>query len=354
MATRMSKLRSVLAVCAWLPGCTALVESAIDKKPAHEESGSDPDAGDGRDAGGGGRDGSPDADGGETDVDSSTSGEPDTGTSDDGSAPPDGSHGAGKICVGYNYACGIAAAGTITCWGANAENQHRLPADRTYLDLACGDYHSCGIDSAGALVCAGRNRSGQRVAQAGPFTQVTAGEDHTCALDASGAARCWGATDLGQSTPPAETFSALSAGSGFTCGVRKEDGALVCWGEGAAAMMTQAAGKKLVSIDAGPDFVCGVTDTGEGACWGQSDYHLAGLVNIKQIAGGLYSGCALLADDSVRCWYNGFSELLAQDEGPFTSVAVGGTGRCAVRTSGGVYCEPEDTSALVPGPDEFP
>jgi hypothetical protein len=360
MAKRMTTPWFVLSVCACLPGCTVLVESTIDDKPAYKEAEDDTDAdsdgggGSGVDASNDARDSSPDLDGDEADRDSSMNSEPDVGPGDDGGPGSDAGAASGKICIGYNYACGIDATGKIHCWGANAENQHMLPTDRTYVDVACGDYHSCGIDSAGALVCAGRNRSGQRQTQTGPFAQVTAGEDQTCTLDASGTARCWGATDRGQSTPPSETFSALSAGGGFTCGIRKANGALMCWGEGATMMMTQAAGKKLVSIEAGPDFVCGVTDAGEGACWGQNDYSISGLVDIKQIAGGLYSGCALLADDSVRCWYYGSSMLIAPAEAPFSFVAVGGTGRCAVRKSGGVYCEPEDTSAIAPGPDEFP
>jgi hypothetical protein len=359
MTTRTTKLWAVFSLCACLPACTLLVESAIDKKPAHEESENDPDAGRDARAGGGGDDGAVSADGGNgSDGDGSMSSNEDAGGSEDGGAPPpDGGTGTigSKISLGYNHACGLNAAGKINCWGANAENQRTLPTDRNYLDVACGDYHSCGIDTAGTLFCVGRNRDGQRVEQQpGPFTQVTAGDSHTCTLDAAGTARCWGATDRGQSTPPSDAFSALSAGSGFTCGIRKSNGSLACWGNAADTLMTQAAGKKLVSIDAGPDYVCGVTDTGDGLCWGQSDYILAGLAQVKQIAAGAYSGCALLADDSMRCWYRGFSELIGGDHAPFAFVAVGGTGRCAIRQSGGVFCEPDDTSGLAPGPDDFP
>jgi hypothetical protein len=357
MATQNIKLPILLAVLASLSGCTLLVDGAIDEKPAHEID-DELDAGDARDTGSAGNDASMRTDADEVETDGSMARDPDSGTAADGGAPgPDGGGGGGaggKICVGFNHACGIDAAGKIICWGANAENQRTLPADRIYVDVACGDYHSCGLDSKGALVCVGRNRDDQRQTQTGPFTQVTAGEDQTCVLDAAGMAQCWGATARGQSTPPSETFSALSAGNGFTCGIRKANGALVCWGEGAAMMMTQAADKKLLSIEAGPDFVCGVTDTREAACWGQNDYAISGLVDVQQISGGRYSGCALLADESVRCWYNGFSELLAEDEGPYVRVEVGGAGRCAVRKAGGVYCEPDEGSALAPGPDEFP
>jgi hypothetical protein len=351
MGTRNIALWGLLSVCACLPGCTLLVDAAIDKKPAQESGDNDAGAGEDADAGSETTDSSMLADGGETESDGAAPGDQDASTGEDSGPEPGG---AGKICVGYNHACGIDAAGKITCWGANLENQRTLPTDRTYLDVACGDYHTCAIQTNGALVCVGRNQDGQRVDQPGPFTHVTAGADQTCVINAAGTARCWGAVDRGQSTPPSEAFSALSAGSGFTCGIRKTNGALVCWGDGAAALMTQAAGKKLLSIDAGPDFVCGVTDTREGLCWGQNDYSISGLLDVQQIAGGLYSGCALLADDSVRCWYNGNSELIGEDDAPFAFVAVGGSGRCAVRKSGGVYCEPDDTSALVPGPDEFP
>jgi Regulator of chromosome condensation (RCC1) repeat len=360
MQVRNTQPWYLFLVCACLSGCTLLVDSAIEEKPAHELDERDADAGGARDASNGGRDGSTPADGSMGGDDGATTADDgatpaDTGAGEDTGAQTDGGTAAGKICVGYNHACGLDASGKVTCWGANSENQRTLPADRTYLDVACGDYHSCAIDAAdGSLICVGRNRDGQRANEAGPFAQVTAGDGHTCTLDAAGAARCWGANNFEQSTPPAGAFSTLSAGGGFTCGIRSANGALECWGSGASAINTQAAGKKLLSIEAGPTYVCGVTEARDGLCWGQRDYSISGLVEVQQIAAGSYSGCALLADDSVTCWYNGFSEPLAPTNAPFASVAVGGTGRCAVRKSGGVYCEPEDTSALVPGPNEFP
>jgi hypothetical protein len=346
-----------LSLC--LAGCTLVVDDKIEKKPktalVHE----------GDDAGGSEMDDDAGTDGGagidasdlhdaaaDAQIDSASGG------GDATSPGPDTGGGSGpgtiKLSLGDNHACGIDANGNLRCWGASAENQTKLPTDRTYKDVACGDYHSCGIDANGALVCAGRNRDGQRASDNGPFVQVTAGDAHTCVLDAAGKAKCWGLDDQGQATPPSDAFSSLGAGGGFTCGIRKADATVVCWGNTSQTLTTQVKDKKFLSIDAAPDYVCGVTEAHEGMCWTNSTYKPPALGEVTQIAAGKYSGCALLADSTVRCWYGGSTDLIGMDHAPFEFVAVGGTGRCAIPKSGSVYCEPEDGSAFAPGPGDFP
>ena len=275
-------------------------------------------------------------------------GQADTGTS---TAP----FSAGlKVSLGENFGCGLRTNGQVECWGANLEEQTRLPTDRSYRDIACGDYHSCGIDAAGALICVGRNRDGQRVSLPGPYAQVTAGDAHTCALDAAGKASCWGSNSGGQSTPPSDAFLSLSAGSGFTCGIRALDASVVCWGVTGGGLTSAVADKKFLSIDAAPTYVCGITDAQLVKCWSEAAYVAPNLGAVRQISAGKISGCALLMDETVRCWYGNNVDTLFADKAPFAQVVAGGTGRCALPKSGSILCEPVDSSALAPAPSDFP
>ena len=350
-------LGSLLALCAALSACTLLVDNELDKKPAHGSAEGHPDAGDDAEADldGGESDASAPADSGSAGSDAATLAHADAATPDaEGPGADGGATGSLKLSLGHNHACGITTAGKLRCWGANAENQLTLPTDRSYQDVACGDYHSCALDVRGALVCVGRNRDGQRVSENGPFAQVTAGDAHTCALDAAGKAHCWGSNTFGQSTPPTDAFVSLSAGTAFTCGIRAANESLVCWGSGAEALTAQVKDKKFASLEAGPSYVCGVTDAQEGLCWNASDYKPPALGQVLQIAAGDDSACALLTDHSVTCWFRGSTWPVGMDKGPLDFVAVGGTGRCAVPKTGHVFCEPEDGSAFAPGPTDFP
>lgn len=345
----------LLTVSAGIGACTVVVDNELDKKPAHAliaDSGTEADASDGSQT-------MQDSDGGSSSVEQDSGvadatggpGQPDAGTSDAAMNP---SSGQVQLCVGYNHACGIDQTGHIHCWGANAEDQTKLPTDRSYRRVACGDYHTCAIDSAGALLCAGRNRDGQRVNEAGPFTEVAAGYGHTCVLTADGKARCFGLNDSGQATPPDEALRAITAGKAFSCGIRASDGTIVCWGSGASSFVSAVAGKKFLSLDAAPTYLCGMTDSKEGLCWGDTNYSPPPLGLVDKMAAGDASGCALLADGKVRCWYQGQWGDVEPDKAPFADVAVGGTGRCLIPKQGAVVCGPADQTSIAPGPNDFP
>jgi hypothetical protein len=273
---------------------------------------------------------------------------------DAGSTTPPAANPLLKVSLGHDFGCGLRTSGKIACWGANLEDQTRLPIDKTYKDVGCGDYHCCAIEASGALVCVGRNRDGQRRNEPGPYTQVTAGDAHTCVLDASGKATCWGANTSGPAAAPGDTFTSLSAGTGFTCGIRAADASVLCWGFNGEQLTAVGAGKKFVSIDAAPGYLCGVTDAQLASCWSDAQYRPTALGAVRQVSAGLYSGCALLIDDTVKCWYGGETTIRFAEKAPFAHVAVGGTGRCAVPKSGPIICEPVGEASLANTPADFP
>lgn len=333
-----------------LGGCTLVVDAKLDDKPAHASA---VDAGGVGNPGGDAANSLGDASSGGTDAGSVPT---DSGAPGNDAGPAGGTltGGALKVSLGQNHGCGLRATGKLACWGSNLENQTQLPTDRLYRDIACGAYHSCAIDQVGALVCVGRNGDGQRVNQPGPYAQVTAGDGHTCVLDAQGKATCWGDNAQGQTAAPTDNFQSLSAGGAFTCGLRN-DGSVACWGQTGDMLTAQVSDRRFQSMEAAPGYVCGVTDAQAAYCWSDAAYRVPALGLVRQVAAGAYSGCALLMDQTVRCWYGGgLVESFSKNTGPFATVAVGGTGRCAVPASGAIVCEPSDSSSLVPAPADFP
>src|SRR5688500_5192415 len=112
MGKRTIELWCLFLLCTCLPACTLLVNDAIAKRPRHEASEDDSDAGDDAGADGGTSDGSTRADAnGGTNRDGSAPVDEDTGSGEDGGPEPDSGVAGGKICIGYKYACGIDSAG---------------------------------------------------------------------------------------------------------------------------------------------------------------------------------------------------------------------------------------------------
>jgi alpha-tubulin suppressor-like RCC1 family protein len=217
---------------------------------------------------------------------------------------------------------------------------------------------------------AAADQSSQPTAPAAGF--VTAGKFHTCVVLAA-AVRCWGyggdgALGFGSTstigddeTPgsvgpvdlgPGRTAKAISSGSVHTCALL-DDGTVRCWGFGGEGRLgygntdsvgagqapgtigpvNLGAGRTAKAISAGGAHTCAVLDDGNVLCWGFGfDGRLgygnmdsigddetpgsAGPVNLgvgrtaKAITTGLAHTCALLDDDSVRCWGFGASGRL--------------------------------------------
>jgi cysteine-rich repeat protein len=141
-----------------------------------------------------------------------------------------------------------------------------------------------------------------------PALDVAVGRAHVCALTASHLVRCWGHDDFGALGPTSLSFlSGVLLGGDNTaqtiastrdamCAIRT-DGAVVCWGD---------------------------------PTWGQTHAYWQGLVipsvqpeqmppgrHATELSGGRGHFCALLDDQSVACWGEGFwFEPIPIDFGP--------------------------------------
>ena len=177
------------------------------------------------------------------------------------------------VTAGRLHTCGVTAAGTAYCWGGNGFGQlgdgtatNRLtpvlvqpPTGVSFAAVDAGDFHTCGVTAAGTAYCWGANGSAQlgdgtTIDRSSPvpvppptgvsFAAVTAGRLHTCGVTPAGTAYCWGSNSVGQlgdgtvidrsspvpvPPPTGVSFAAVTAGTAQTCGVTAE-GVAYCWG----------------------------------------------------------------------------------------------------------------------------
>ena len=261
------------------------------------------------------------------------------------------------VSVGISHTCAILNDGSVRCWGSGANGRlgygdtrnrgdgagemgKHLPSvdlgsGRSAKFIAAGGYHTCAILDDDSVKCWGDGANGRlgygdtqnRGDGAGEMGDnlpsvdlgsgrsakfIAAGESHTCAILDDGSVKCWGNgangrlgygdTDSRGDSPGemgdnlraihfSPTVKTIVTGKAFTCALLY-DGSVRCWGDGANGQLgygdTQnrgdnagEMGKHLPSVDLG---------SGRSA---------------KFIAAGGYHTCAILDDDSVKCWGQG-------------------------------------------------
>ncbi|TXC75222.1 hypothetical protein FRC91_13245 [Bradymonadales bacterium TMQ1] len=260
------------------------------------------------------------------------------------------------------HACALLEDGALKCWGNNRYGQlglghtHHLgkaevPANinpvnvgADVLDISAGKFHTCALLEGGQLKCWGRNQAGQlgqghtdnlgdneHPADIKPIDvgdevlAVSAGRSHTCALLPEGRARCWGWNEHGQlgyghtdtignDEPPATagdidaggTIMQIDAGGLHTCALL-EGGRVRCWGDNRFGQLGYGH-RRSVGTEAPPSWATDVYLGGKAVAIEASNYHT----------------CALLEDDTMRCWgFNDFgqlgyghTDLIGDDEAP--------------------------------------
>lgn len=244
------------------------------------------------------------------------------------------------IALGNFHSCAILTSGAVRCWGDASSGQ-----------MGLGNQNAIGDDEDPASVGPvplGPGRTAQK---------IDAGRFHTCALLDNSSIRCWGkrqaipgqAETIGDGEPassgPLLTTAdfggskpvALSAGEDATCALT-EAGDIWCWGQGEPSRwstgsntnnlvpaLVDLGGRKAVALDAGFNHVCVIFEGGGVGCWGEgANGRLGygdtdtvgddepplskGLVDLgtgrtaKAISAGDKATCALLDNDTLRCW----------------------------------------------------
>lgn len=133
----------------------------------------------------------------------------------------------------------------------------------------------------------------------GPWRAVTVASSHSCALVASGAAYCWGQNNNGK------------LGVGADLSSRFTPTAVV-------------GGLTFASISAGGHNTCGLTAAGVAYCWGADDRGQTG-------TGGASGPCTGIPRQCTAPAQVAGGHL-------FSSIAVGSTHTCAIRTDGATMC----------------
>ncbi|WP_233104197.1 RCC1 domain-containing protein [Haliangium ochraceum] len=226
--------------------------------------------------------------------------------------------------------------GRVRCWGEGNEG---------LLGRAGRDWQDVGDDETPAAA--------GDIALDAQAVAVSLEYGSSCARLASGHVRCWGprwGQEATRDLPPRKLadvelggrVSALVSGAEHSCALMAEGAGLRCWGRGAGGRLGYP----------GADFVF---ERGEDTPAKRGDIAVGGTV--REVAAGGEHTCAVLADETVRCWgRNSFGQLglghikdvgsheppaaapLVDVGGAVATVAAGAFHTCAALKSGRVRC----------------
>ncbi|MGI8413706.1 MAG: hypothetical protein ACR2QA_14710 [Solirubrobacteraceae bacterium] len=281
-----------------------------------------------------------------------------------------GSPSAGQLGAGKLHTCTILSNGSVRCWGYGSDGA-----------LGYGNATTIGDDETPASagpVDLGAGRTAKT---------ISAGSYHTCVLLDDGTVRCWGFGGDGRlgygntnnlGATPATTpdkigsvdlgagriATAISAGGSHTCAIL-DDGSVRCWGfgfdgelgygnqnsigksqaPGSVGPVDLGAGRTAKAITAGAAHTCAILDDDSVRCWGFGGNGQLGYGNSSNvgdtpattpdkvgpvdlgpgrtavaISAGEFHTCAILDDGSVRCWgYGAYGQLAYGNTNDVTS-----------------------------------
>ena len=187
--------------------------------------------------------------------------------------------------------------------------------------VACGYYHTCAIRDDGRVWCWGSNDNGR-------LGMGSAGGSSAAPV---------GPLDLGSG----RTAKAICAGSYYSCAIL-DDGTVKCWGSNGngqlgygdttnrdappATPVDLGTGRTAKAVSCGSESTCAILDDDSLKCWGANGYGQLGIgdpqysssgykattptavvatnlgAGVKSVATGSDHTCAVLNDGSLKCW----------------------------------------------------
>jgi len=225
---------------------------------------------------------------------------------------------ATAISAGRHHFCAILDNKSVKCWGENM-----------YGQLGLGDTNDRGDDvgemgyklpevNLGKKLSSGRNTNRPL-----KVTAISAGSEHTCAIFDDKSVKCWGRNDHGQlglgDTQHRGKRKAKVDSYGITYGTDEMGDAL--------PFVDLGKGRSATAIACGDLHTCAILDDNSVKCWGQNLYGALGLGDTQSrgarsgqmgdnlpavdlgtgrfataITAGMDYTCALLDDNSLKCW----------------------------------------------------
>lgn len=128
------------------------------------------------------------------------------------------------LAAGESHTCGLRYNNSLQCWGLGSNGMlgtgkitnERSPVDVNmtnvpFIGMALGDAHTCGLAANGTVQCWGNGNAGQlgdglgstsqipvTVNSTAKFVSIGAGNFYTCGVMANGSMQCWGQNNYGQ------------------------------------------------------------------------------------------------------------------------------------------------------------
>jgi cysteine-rich repeat protein len=312
---------------------------------------------------------------------------------DDGN--PSDNDGCTNACAIARCGDGVVQVGLETCDDGDAVTGDGCSAlcRVEVRGVACGYYHTCALLGSGRVRCFGDNNNGDlgvggsgrrgdepnemglqlpavdlgsgRIAR-----QIATGYGHSCALLDDSSVKCWGMNfygqlgqsdalgrgeapgQLGDALPPIALGPNRRAERVFAAEVRScavlDDGTAKCWGSNASGRLGQGHDEDLGDGAGELGAALPAIDLGAGR-------------RIVQLSTGSFHACALLDDQTVKCWGSNFTGQLGlgdrENRGDnvremgdalppvdlgsglsVASLAIGGSHSCALFDDGRVKC----------------
>jgi len=278
---------------------------------------------------------------------------------------------ATQISVGNSHACAMLSNGTIWCWGNNGNGflgngtttDSNVPVQSTGIttstNIGIGNAVSCARLSNGSGDCWGYDWSGQtgngslstatvslptQVGSVTNFTQVVGGQNISCGLLTTGRVNCWGLGPNG----------------------RLGDGGSYCGSCGTVTPVTVYGITTATQISVSDDYGCALLADNTIKCWGLNQsgqvgngtntstttpVSVSGITTATFVSSGTFDSCAILTGGSVECWgsygsgmlgtntnTDSYTPVLIAGISNVTSLSVGNSHVCAIISGGQVKC----------------
>ena len=283
-----------------------------------------------------------------------------------------------------------------------AHTDRSTKAARRNISIALAILVVIAIGITAVVTTSGENkarRSGVAYTTGDPlvWTAMDASAYGACALVNSGQVKCWGRNNKGQlgngtttnSNVPVfvsniSSATSIRAGSYHSCAVLT-DGTIKCWGDNSSRQLADGtttnrtspvsvlgipttSGATATSVSSSGMHSCAVLTDGTIKCWGLNNWAQLGITvpnstyrstpvlvpdisNATSVSTGGAHSCALLSDNSMKCWGNNSEGQVGNDSynaaaaplyvpgiATATSISTGEKHSCAMLTGGTIKC----------------